>query len=89
MGEILQDDPTFIPLVTKGSLPAVKNVEAEVEISSSSDEGQVQHSSAPPKKTQINELKEFMAERDARFLKTIEDMNERQNKLMEKIIEKL
>lgn len=49
------------------------------------------HTAGPPakKRNRIDELKQFLEERDNRFLEAMKDMQNTQNKLMEKLIEKL
>jgi hypothetical protein len=106
MADIVQDDPTFIPVAAKGTLVSPMESDAD----ESDDNGSVQqkkkkksqpedadesddNGSVQPKKkkkkSQLEELKEYMQERDERFIQALGSMNEKQNKLMEKLIEKL
>ena len=91
MADIVQDDPIFTPVVAKGTLGVASHTdqsESDADVSAVSEEsGSV--SQPKKKKTQVEELKEYMQQRDERFLEALASMNEKQNKLMEKLIEKL
>lgn len=41
------------------------------------------------RKTSTDELKDYLAERDEKFMAAMKEMTEKQNKLLEKLIEKL
>lgn len=87
MADIIQNDPTFSPVVSKGTLEVTTPTDPSYSDAAVDEESPVSH--PKKKKTQIEDLKEYMQERDERFLEALTSMNEKQNKLMEKLIEKL
>lgn len=88
MADIVLDDPTFTPVVAKGTLDP-PNDQPESDTDGSREVGPSVSEPERKKKSQMDELKEYMAERDERFLKALNDMNAKQNALMEELIEKL
>lgn len=94
---LLNDDPAFKPSVLKSSLGTqeVNNNNSGNQDDDEEEEDVVDpkstHTAGPPakKRNRIDELKQFLEERDNRFLEAMKDMQNTQNKLMEKLIEKL
>lgn len=86
LADILTDDPTFTPVVAKGTL---EPVQPEDEDSGESSDAPGPSKPKKKKKSQVEELKEYMKERDDKFLEALKEMNTKQNALMEKLIEKL
>ena len=93
MADIVQDDPTFTPVVANGILgEASPTDQAESDAyGNGSAVSEESGSDSQPKKekTQVEELKEYMQQRDERFLEVLSSINEKQNKVMEKLIGKL
>lgn len=89
MADILQNDPTFSPVVAKGTLKHDQDNTSEDDDEEPGTSSKSQQQPHKKKKTQFDHLKEYMEERDQHFLDALKDMNEKQNKLMEKLIEKL
>lgn len=81
MYDLLHDDPGFNPPLLMSSLGAVETNNSEENSCTEKD---------PPKKRKCsNELTEYLKERDEKFLNAFKEMHENQNKIMEKLIEKL
>lgn len=89
MEEILAKDPTFAPVAARGSLtkPGTQDSDEEED-----EESQV-NTTPPPekrrKKNKTEELRKILEERDDKFLNTLREMQESQNAVLNKIIEKL
>jgi hypothetical protein len=84
MYDILHDDPAFSPPIVMSFFGTVETCE--------SDESTSMTEKDPPRKkrnTSNDDLKEYLRERDERFLNAFKEMQEKQNKIMEKLIEKL
>ncbi|XP_056019847.1 uncharacterized protein LOC125660619 [Ostrea edulis] len=82
MYDLLHDDPAFSPPLLMSSFATIETCD--------SDENTTEKD--PPKKrrcTSSNELTEYLKERDEKFLHAFKEMHEKQNKIMEKPIEKL
>jgi len=93
---LLNDDPAFKPPVLKSSLGTqeVNNNNSGNQDDDEEEEDVVDPKSthtAPPakKRNRFDELKQFLEERDNRFVEAMKGMQDTQNKLMEKLIEKL
>lgn len=81
MYDLLHDDPGFNPPLLMSSLGAVETNNSEENLCTEKD---------PQKKRKCsNELTEYLKERDEKFLNAFKEMHENQNKIMEKLIEKL
>lgn len=81
MSELLHDDPEFNPPLLMSSLGAVETKNSEENSCTEKD---------PPKKRKCsNELTEYLKKRDEKFLNAFKEMHEKQNKIKEKLIEKL
>lgn len=98
---ILEGDPAFKPLLLKSSFGAVE-VNKNIEEDSSSDEKEVEEEnnascsssghtrkSKTTRKRKRDDLKEFLAERDEKFLSAMKEMQSQNNALIEKLIDKM
>ena len=95
MADVVTDDPCFSPPVARGSLSHLNKRPRSVSDSDSDDGAANKEIEEPtpkkPKKkpSKIDELKEYFTERDNTFLAALKEMSDKQNSLMEKLIEKL
>ena len=100
LSDILDKDPTFTPVCAKGSAVFASASKSDLNCDIDEHEDDQEPPNASPKenaqttpsrkrKSQIDDLKEFLEERDQKFLKTIEDITNKQNALLEKLIDKL
>lgn len=96
---ILEGDPAFKPLLLKSSFGAVE-VNKNIEEDSSSDEKEVEeennascssigHTRKSKTTRKRDELKEFLAERDEKFLSAMKERQSQNNALLEKLIDKI
>ena len=104
MFQLLEDDPAFRPLVLRSSLGTKEINNIADENSDDSPNGEdhrednpgpsastssTSNSCRPKKKRKVDDVKEYLAERDDKFLSMMKEMQEKQNKLLEKLIDKL
>ena len=98
---ILEGDPAFKPLLLKSSFGAVE-INNNIEEDSSSDEKEAEdknnascsssdhtRKSKTTRKRKRDDLKEFLAERDEKFLSAMKEMQSQNNALLEKLIDKM
>lgn len=88
MHALIGDDPAVTPLFTYGSGENTENTDLYADDSDESpcSSKQVKR---PRKRSMINELKELMEERDQRLLSAMKEMNNEQNQILKKLIDKL
>ena len=86
MADILNKDPTFNPIGVRGSLNTSHT-------GNSDEEGEDDSNPPPPekkkKKSKTEELQAILAERDEKFLSVLREMQEAQNTILNKLIDKL
>ena len=92
MTDILKDDPAFNPVYSRGSLATKRKEDLAEDDNDSAEEGQTASEdmektpkSSKKKKNMVDELKEFLQSRDDKFLEVLKEMNESNNKLLEKL----
>lgn len=88
MHDLLHDDPAFRPPKLRSSFGTEIN-NNETPSSSAVSEASVEESSPPTKRRRQDDMMEYLKESDDRFLTVVKEMQDSQNKLMEKLIEKL
>ncbi|XP_062572701.1 uncharacterized protein LOC134234651 [Saccostrea cucullata] len=91
MHDILHDDPAFNPPIVKSSL-GTEETSSTIVLGGEDTSSDSCCSSENEKKAQKkkgNELVEYLKDRDEKFLNAFQNMQEKTNKLMEKLIEKL
>lgn len=96
MHSLLDDDPAFRPLICKSSFRQIQTKNyaendedddnTNISLGSSSISTNLK---SCQKKRKNEEIIEYMERRDEHFLSMFKEMQEKQNKLMEKVIEKL
>ena len=103
---LLENDPTFKPLLLKSSLGlheidnnVLEKSDIDDEMEKEGGDGSSCSSPRSPtpnlcqkpnfEKRKIDDLKEYLEERDEKFLKTMREIQDTNNKVLEKLIEKI
>jgi hypothetical protein len=97
---ILENDPAFKPIVLKSSFGAKEINNNAVHVSSddedddetastSSTRSSTPTTNSKGKKRKVDELKDYFSERDKEFFKKLNEMQEKTNSILEKLVDKL